>query len=356
MLKGIPVGLVLGAILAFVLFRAVEARRNGSAATPVAVAGAGQPGTSPEGDALKGEISTLGAEKTKLESELAGLDAKLLAARGAKKGGGAAAADSKKFKNPWSPMAQKLFRLKDKLDEIQNENGDDYRDLMLQFMEIAKELTEERGFELDDFESSPFGSPMLMLAVLEGADPPIDPAELAKASAIAEKAEADWTRVKEKRADESALEWKVTSGRIVWDAMKDIKGGLTAEQKDWFKTGRMWSEDSVHIWSQGITGTRDQVQSQLADQWAASVGLGEAGAAPLRPLAGQFMREYQEMEDAWKRREAAGEEISAAEKSFGRAELAIAAQKKIRESMNLTPDQEKALRNIRNSWELTITQ
>ncbi|MCE9583529.1 MAG: hypothetical protein K8T20_13670 [Planctomycetes bacterium] len=355
MLKGIPIGLLMGAILAFVLFRVVEAKRDARPAMPVASAGAGQAATSPESDALKTEISSLGTAKSKLESELAGLNAKLATEKAAMKVNGGAAGDAKKFKNPWSPMAALLFRLKDKLDELEKEDSEDYRDLMMQFMEIAKELTEERGFDLGDFESSPFGPPMLMLAVLEGADPPMDPADLERASAIVAKVEADWLKAKEKKAEQSALEWKVSAARIVWESMKNLKGGLTPEQRDWFKTGKMWSDDTVRIWSRGVSGTQEQCQVQLVDDWAQVLSVTDIAAAPLRPLAGQFVREYQEMEDAWKRRETAGEKIADAEKSLGRAELAIAVQKKIRESMTLTPAQEKALKSLGNSWEVTIT-
>lgn len=354
MLKGLPIGVLLGALLAFALFRVVETRA--SAATSSTPAPAAGQADSAEADALKAEIASLGAEKSRLEADLAALDVKLAVAKGGKTAGLAKVKEGKKFENPWSPMAKKLFLLREKLDDIEKEDNEDYRDLMLQFVEIAKELTEERGFDLSEFESSPYGSPMLMLAVLEGGDPPVDPAVLERATNIVSKAEEDWNKSKEKKSEMLDLEWRLNGSRLVWQSMQDLKGVLTPEQRDWFKTGRMWSDDSVRVWASNISGTRDTVESQLLQDWNSSLQLGEGGDAPLRPLAGQFTRDYEAMEAGWKRREAAGEKLTDAEKALARAELAVALEKKIQETVNLTQEQAKRLKAMGHAWELTITQ
>ena len=59
MLKGLPIGLVLGAILAFALLRAVEARRDPGVGK-TAAGEASPAGASQESEALKRELAALG--------------------------------------------------------------------------------------------------------------------------------------------------------------------------------------------------------------------------------------------------------------------------------------------------------
>ena len=355
MLKGLPIGLVLGALLAFVLFRAVEARRDtagakGSNAAAVPVTAA----SNPEADALKVEVAKLDAEKLKLEEEMQALDGKIAAAK--KDKGEPKPVAAKKFVNPWSPMAKKLFLLKDKLDEIQNEDSEEYRDLMLQFMEIAKEMMEESGFNLDEFEMSPYGSPMLMLAVLEGAEPPLDPEAMLRAQAEVAKAEEAWKALSGKKQELSDLEWRRNGAALVWDAMAGIRGQLTPEQTDWFKTGRMWSDQAARVNTWTLAGKRDQVESQLLSELSSTLKLHEGGEAPLRPLVSDFLREYEAMEADWKRKAAAGQPLSDVQKTIARADLAIGVEKRIKESVNLTEEQQKALKSMGHAWEVTITE
>jgi len=354
MLKGLPIGIILGALLAFVLFRAVEARRdNGS---PSGARPASMSATIPssvETDLLKGEVAALDAEKLKLEAELKALDEKIAALKKGK--AGPAPVVAKTFKNPWSPMAKKLFLLKDKLDEIQNEDSEEYRDLMLQFMEIAKELMEESGFNLNEFEMSPYGSPMLMLAVLEGAEPPLDPEALLRAQAEVAKAEERWKELNGKKGELSELEWRRNGAALVWDAMGGIRGQLTPEQTDWFKTGRMWSDQAARVDAWQVAGTRDVVETQLIAELSNTLNLRDGADAPLRPLVSDFLRQYDSMEAEWKAKADSGHPLTDVQKALARADLAIGVEKRIKESVNLTEDQQKALKSMGHAWELTIT-
>ncbi|MEK7468391.1 MAG: hypothetical protein AAB074_13360 [Planctomycetota bacterium] len=354
MLKGLPIGLVIGALLAFVLFRAVEARRDDASASASKSASATAAGpANAEAEALKGELAKLDAERASLEEELKGLDGRIAAAK--KDKGSPKPVDAKKFTNPWSPMAKKLFLLKDKLDEIQNENSEEYRDLMLQFMEIAKELMEESGFNLNEFEMSPYGSPMLMLAVLEGAEPPLDPEALLRAQAEVAKAEETWKALSARKDELSTLEWRRNGAALVWDAMAGIRGQLTPEQVDWFKTGRMWSDGAARVDTWPLTGKRDQVEGQLLEELKRTLNIQEGGDAPLRPLVSDFLRQYDSMEADWDAKAAAGQPLSDVQKALARADLAIGVEKRIKESVNLTEDQQKALKSLGHAWEITIT-
>lgn len=350
MLKGLPIGIVLGAFLVFGLFRAVEARRDTSTAA------AAKPESNAkevfaEAAAAEAEVARLEAERTKLEGEVQALDAKIAAAKKGK--GTSKPAVASTFRNPWSPMAKKLFLLKDKLDEIQNEDSEEYRDLMLQFMEIAKELMEEDGFELNEFEHSPYGTPMLMLAVLEGAEPPVDPETLLKAQDAVAKAQAAWKALKERKEDLSELERERGAVAIVWGAVQGIRGELTPEQLDWFKTGRMWS-DTARISTWPVAGKREDVETQLLGELAGTLKMTGA-EAPLRPVVNKFLRDYESMEAAWKLKEGSGQPLSAAEKALARADLAIQLEKRIKESVNLTDEQQKALKSLGHAWEITLS-
>jgi hypothetical protein len=354
MLKGLPIGLVLGALLAFVLFRAVEARRdNGTGPSAKSSAAPGAAAAGQETDPHRAEVSALDAEKLKLEEELKALDGKIAAAKKAKSDLAAVAA--KTFKNPWSPMAKKLFLLKDKLDDIEKEDNEDYRDLMLQFMEIAKELMEESGFNLNEFEMSPFGSPMLMLAVLEGADPPIDPAAMLGAQNAVAKAEETWKDLAARKAELSDLEFRRGGAALVWDAMAGIRGQLTPEQLDWFKKGHMWSDESTRVNAWPVQGKRDQVETQLLNELSNTLSLKNGAEAPLRPLVSDFLRQYSAMEADWKAKEAAGQALSDNQKALARADLAIQVEKQIKQTVNLSEEQLKSLREMGHAWEVTIT-
>lgn len=352
MLKGIPIGLLAGSLLAFALFRAVEARRGPSAAAGVAegpVAGTAAPavGATDEEQALE-------TEKAALEAELRSLDGRIAASSGARKPAPAPAAKS--FRNPWSPLAARLFRLKDRLDELHEEDNEEFRDLVLEFMEIAKVLAEEEGFRMEEFEMSPYGIPSLMLAVLEGADPPMDPAALKKAQEAVKKANGAWAELRAGREGLSELEWDRRRAGLVWDAMQEVRGGLTEEQLGWFAKGRMWSDEAVRVPSWGISGTRDEVETQILQELAGTLKMPEGGEAPLRPLVGDLVRQYEALEAAWKAKEAAGTPVSPAEKTLARADLAIAIEQRIGETVSLTDEQKKALKSLGHSWEITLRE
>lgn len=354
MLKGIPIGLLAGAVLVFGLFRAVEARRGGSPAGGAVAETRAAGAAARAGEAVSPGEKELQAEKAALEAELRSLEAGISAARGG--GRPAAAAAGKSYRNPWSPLSARLFRLKDRLDDLQEEDNEEFRDLVLEFMEIAKELAEEEGFRMEEFEMSPYGIPSLMLAVLEGADPPLDGEALAKAQEAVAKADGAWAELKAGREGMSELEWDRRRAGLVWSAMQEIRGGLTEEQRAWFSKGRMWSDEAVRVPSWGITGTRAEVESQLLRELAGTLQMPEGAEAPLRPLVGDFVRQYEALEAEWKAREAAGGPVSPAEKALARADLGIAIEKRIGETVTLTDEQRKSLKSLGHSWEITLRE
>lgn len=349
MLKGLPIGIVLGAVLAFALFRAVERRQKTESSKDASAAGA-LAAPSPEAEALQKELDAAKARKAKLEEDAKAAEAAVAAAKSGK-GPAKPLLASPDFYNPWESMAKTLFKVRENLDDVMERQEPEYKELLRAFVDGMRELAEQEGLEPQDFENSPYGPPMLMLTVLEGAEPPIDPSVLDAARAAIEKSEGDWRDLKAKKDEMTDLESRVTNASLIFDTMQQIRGLLTEEQKGWFTKSHLWT-DAGNIWNQEIRAPRESMSSTLVDQWGMQLGIDGPTKTSLAPVADQFLRRYDAMEADFERREAAGEKVSEGEKTIARAKLAVEAQAELRAHVNLTPEQEKKLKAMGTSYQV----
>ena len=103
-------------------------------------------------------------------------------------------------------------------------------------------------------------------------------------------------------------------------------------------------------------GTRDEVTGRLADSWARALRLEEGQAGALRPVAYDYVRAYQQQEDAFAARRQAGEKISDVEVMRARMQAMIEAQKKVPARVPLSAIQGEALKNWTTLYHIEIRE
>ena len=339
---GIPLGVVLGAALVFGLFRVVEARRDRSAdgapAAPPAAA-SDKPAASPETDKLRAEIASLDEEGRKLAEDLKKLEDALAAKKGSVSAAGKKLAP---WKDLWGDIGGKLYRMRDKIKSNESEGEPEMQELMLAFFEGMGKLSKELNVSIDELVRSPYGLPMLMLAVLDDADPPLDEAQRAKLTELIDGATAGWKDSLEKK-DTSRLEMRRDHLVIEKSTFDGIKGALTPPQQAIYDQMGFLTEESGRSREWRFSGNRETLTQQLGSAWKSTLQLDDSQEAPLKPVVDEYIRVSDLLQAEFRRREDAGEKISRSEKAIAEANLMLETQKKIAETLRLSDEQKKAL-------------
>lgn len=349
--KGIALGVVIGALVAAGLFKVVESRRGGGADKPAAGAAAGNAASpNPEAEALKKEIAGLNEEAATLQADLKAADEKLAAV---KAGGKLAAKNGSR--NPWADLGARMYKLRAKLDDNDEGMDAEVQELWVDLINIAKKLTEEYGMGMDEFELSPWGLPMMLLAILDGSDTKPDAGQKGKFEKLMEDTEAGWKELMARKGELTDLEQKREMARLSWGAMDEIRGSLTPEQTAALKEIKFLNRETrfpAHYYA----GTRESVASNILSDWQKGLKLDDVSSTALKPVVDDYLRSYQAMEDEFKRREAAGQTIGSTERAMAQADLIIAAQKRVSETVRLTDEQMKQLRNWDHAYNVTIVE
>jgi hypothetical protein len=341
--RGIAIGALAGALLTFLLFRVAEARRDsgdpkisGAGASSAAPAGEGA-----DGEALRKELAALEADARALEDEIRALDGRIASARSAAQV--PAARSGRAAKNPWAALGPRMYKLRDKLKGGEGQMDPEIQALWVDLLAIAKEVTEKYGITMEEFEGAPWGLPMLLIAMLDGSDLPPDAAQSAALDALIASMEEGWKDLGGKRGELSSLELTRAMLGLSGGLLNGLDGLMTPEQRALFD-GSEFGTEKVRIRSQYISGGPETWSPQLLSIWQRELKLDDSQQAAIRPIADQWIRDYQALDAEFSRRTAAGERISPAEREIAEADLMIATQKTISESLRLSEEQAKRLR------------
>ncbi|MBI2920409.1 MAG: hypothetical protein HYY18_04930 [Planctomycetes bacterium] len=351
MTKGIAMGVVIGALLAAGLFRFVESRRGGGDGgekkPPGASAGAAS--ISPEAEALRKEIAALGEEGTKLLADLKAADERVAAA----KGGAGKPVAKKSSRNPWADIGPKMYKLRAKLDNNEGGMDPEVQELFVELIDIMKKLSEEYGMGMEEFQISPWGLPMILLAMLDGSEAKPDAEQAGRYEKLMDDAEADWKALMARKEELTELERQRELFRMTSAEMDAIRSSLTPEQRAIMEQVKFLNREN-RFPARYYSGTRESVAGTILLDWKEGLKLDDASETALRPVVDDYLRSYQAMEDDFKRREAAGQKVSSTERAMAQADLMIAAQKRVTETVRLSEEQMKALREWDHAINVTI--
>lgn len=358
-------GFLAGAIASAILLWVLQQRRaaadgeaaQAAAATREAVASA-------ERDAAAKAASALRVERDRAIDEAAGLKKKIyeLESRAAAAGNGggqsgerAGGQAGKPTRRSWKDIAADFGRLGAKLRGLPMDSWPPEADALKKDMQEAlAALAAELGMSVDQVLASPRGLESLMLEMLAQTVPPLSAAEEAKLRELLANQQEAWDKFTASAADLSRLEQTRGFVDLAIASREEFFSALTPGQAEFLKAFPALNQDlqGSQTW---LDGSRAKVTATMTDQWSASLGLNETQKAALGPLVTEYIDKERALnEEIWGKRRA-GEELSRQADYSMRLGLMIETQKKIAETLSLTPDQQKALRDWQFTWGVNVT-
>jgi len=351
MRKGLPIGIVLGAALAFGLFKAVASRR--AEAGPAAAAANAKPAagaTSPQVDAVRADLAAAEEEGRALAGTLRDLEAKAAAAAARP-----VAPAAKASRNPWADLGGRIFRLRDKFKNKDERSDPEIQEMMLAFLEVAKRLQDEHGMTMDQLGFAPWGLPMMMLAVLEASDCPPDAEQAAKLNAVIERAEAQWEQFAKSRDEMSALEQTRALLGLETASPSRLQSLLTSEQTSLLQDLELFKGERLPIGRNSTSAsTREAVAAGFLDSWSSSLKLNDTQKISVSPVVDEYIREYEALQADFAAKEASGQKPSELDRAVAEVDLMLRTQKRIAGTLRLSEEQTGLLRAWDDVYEFTL--
>ncbi|MBI2922959.1 MAG: hypothetical protein HYY18_18040 [Planctomycetes bacterium] len=358
-------GFLAGGVLSAVLFWALAGRRMAqeaeaartAASTAAAAAAADLAAAEKAGADARAERDRAREEAGTFQKENEALKAE---AAEANPGAGTVAGGNAGNRQPpprraWKDLAAEFNRLKDKLrgktwDQWPPEAEQLKKDLFALFNDLAR----ERGMSIEEILAMPGGMESLMLELLAQSVPPLDAATEAQLRDVLAAQEKAWAQFLESREDLTRLEQMQKFIELAGASRAEFVKALTPEQQALLKGFPVFDQDMQGSQS-WVDGPRAKVTASITDQWSTSLGLDEGQTAALKPIVEEYITLQRDLNDSiWDRRRA-GEDLSRQADYVMRLQLMIDTQKKINDTLRLTEDQQKALRDWQFTWGANVT-
>ncbi len=343
MLKGLLLGAVVGTLAAAGAYRAFAWRRGAEAPAPAATNAAGGPRV-PVADP---ELEALKAENERLRAELASLEKAEAAKTASPK-------TAPKSALSWKELGAKLYKLRDQLKN-HDETSPEMTELWTDFMALLTEAAKQDGVTFEEAMMGPNGMLAMLQGVLAGSDLPPDAAQQAKIDAASAAAAKDWKDYLATRDAKSAMERNRDLLSLSGSGLASIKGVLTPAQMDMLEKLEMFDDNPSMRSRTNFSGDRATVTTQLADAWKSELKLDETQRISIGPIVDEYMRGYDEITADAERRKAAGEKVNGWTTAQKEADLMVATQKRMKETLRLTEAQEKAMKDWSGSYGYEVT-
>lgn len=338
MLKGLLLGAVVGTLAAAGAYRAFAWRRGAEAPAPAAANPAGGPSVpvaDPELDALKAENERLRAELVSIE--------KAAAARTAEP------KTAPKSALTWKDLGAKLYKLRDQIKN-KEEPSPEMMELWTDFMALLTEAAKQDGVTFEEAMLGPNGMLAMLQGVLAGSDLPPDAAQQAKLDAASAAAGKEWKDYLAARDAKSAMERNRDLLALSGNGLASIKGVLTPAQMEMLEKLEMFDDNPSMNSRTNFAGDRGTVASQLTGAWQSALQLDDTQRISIGPIVDEYMRGYDEIAADAARRKAAGEKVNGWTTAQKEADLMVATQKRMKETLRLTEAQEKAMKDWSGSY------
>ncbi|MEK7468388.1 MAG: hypothetical protein AAB074_13345 [Planctomycetota bacterium] len=332
MLKGILLGTVVGAVLAAGAYRAFAWHRSPDSPAPAAP---GSP-TSKSEPSPDPELRALVSEGERLRGELASLE---------KSGGsGDAAVKPPARKGPtWKELGAKVYKLREQMKD-KSERSAAETELMGDFFSLLSDAAKKYGVSMEEAMMSPEGMLGLLLGVLEGSDLPPDAAQMAKIQALMAAADKGWMEYVAGRESLTGMERSLDMLEISGGGFLGIRGVLRTDQIEMLDGMDMFNDIPSMAPRHSVSGDRESVAAQIGGQWKSALKLDDTQAASIAPIVGEYMRAYDEIQAEAEKKKAAGEKVNDWTTAVAEAELMVSVQKRMKETLRLSEEQEKAMK------------
>ena len=328
MARGFAIGLFVSAALTLVLCRLLD--RGGAEAAPAAgttaPTGAASVGTDPAA-----ELARLKASNEELRGQIE--SAKAAAAKAPERARPVRV-------NPWGDFAKKLAAYqKDPKNSAKGEN------IGSGLISIRAAVAKQFGVATEDAFFTPEGILALIEAALDGAEPPLTDAETAALRQAIEEYRRSWEEIEKGAADRTKIEQRLLRLNGCLEASDAIKAALdpghakTAEAMQ--TTGFAMSSSFTNSFS--ANGTRAEIRTKFAAQWAKVMKLDPSQAAALDPIVEDYLKASDALQEDFQKAAASGQGGSIAVMMRARLAAQAAAQRRIAETVTLTPAQKAAL-------------
>jgi len=342
MLRGVLIGFVAGFVLAAGALRLVARAPEAGQAAPVDAPVAASPApAAPVEDlsALRNAVEARRADLAALRSATAALHEPKPAA-----------------KLTWKDVVPCLVQAVQARKQRKPINVAEVNAAILQLEACFRELALERGLTLEEAMASPEGRVALSLSFMEASDPPPDPAQLARCRKLIDDYRSTFDRFLADRGHLTKFEQRVRLAEISGAMDASLEGEMTDAQ--YFDLQRSVVRD-VRFAAQGrhhSGGTRDEIAADLTQAWATALGIGEMQAGSLRPIVESYVAAWAAIpRGVGKPDDSPGARANPQRSlSLARLRAQLEAERKIAETLPLTPEQQAALRNWGVIYDLTI--
>lgn len=358
MWKPASVGFLAGALVAGLCFKFLQRRdaAEQEAARAVAAEEAGRRLAAAEAETAgeREKRTTAEAAGAKLRSDVQGLKERL-AARPAEGGGGGTQGRPPRSRRSMADLAAVLAGLN---ATFAGRNWESWpkeaKDLQGELMELMNQLAAEMGVTPDEAMRSPRGMSLLLLELLARMQPPLDAAQEARLRELLATQDTAWQAWLDRRGDQSALEQRRDLLALVGPGRDAFLAELTPEQR-----GAIAGYGLLEMQIQGsqswLDGPRAQVTGTLTAQWSSALGLNENQTRDMAPLVTEYIDRSRALNDEIWNRRYAGEDLSREADYAMRVQLMIETQKKISDTLRLTDDQAKAMKEWGFTYGVNLT-
>lgn len=342
MWKGLALGALVGAVLAAVGWRLAAPRAAPALPLPAPAAAGG--GAAPKA-AGSPELEAARAENSRLAAELASVPKPTAPAPRPVRPASVLA---------WKELGAKIYKLRDELDA--NPPSPEAAQLMEEFIAVLAETSRRDGVSFEEAILAPGGMLGLMCGVLEGSDIAPDAGQQEIIDRLMAAQEEAWKDYLAKRGEVSGMQRNRDLLAFAGRGVGELQGALTPAQFEMLDKLDMWNDVPTAGGNHGYTGTREAVAGQISDGWTKSLALDDTQAASIRPIVEEYMRSYDDLKRDLERRRAAGEKVDDWSGAVKEADLLVAAEKRLRETLHLTPAQEEALKSWSGRYAFSLEE
>jgi hypothetical protein len=261
---------------------------------------------------------------------------------GAGAGPGAGGPQPKAKRKSWKELAARVMELRDLLrGRGRGEWPPEAGDLEQQLREAMTMLAAELGVSFDEAMASPGGLSTLLLELLAQSNPPPDAATMAKLQDVVAASEADWKAYLEGREGMSRLERRSALVGLTETGYGSLLDALSPDQAKAVAGLDLFGEAGRGGPQMWVDGNKETVSARLTENWSATLRLDAAQTEKLKPIVDEFVEKSARASyEMWKK-EKAGEEV---DRFAVQLELSLWMQKRLGESVPLSAEQEKAMR------------
>ncbi|KAF0241675.1 MAG: hypothetical protein FD180_4312 [Planctomycetota bacterium] len=331
---GAFVGLVVGALGMWLVGRGREAH-DGPAAVRTGETAASRDAAEEGRKRAEAALEAARKEIASLKESVSELQRQVVEARRAPPGlpEPLGAANSRE---KWKKVAATMWKLREQMKNGGGDGSPEDQEMGTELITLLAQLAKELGVTMNEAIFAPEGFPSLLLALLEAAGVSPEAAQAAGFDAAMTASRSAWTEYLASREKLSRLEQQRALMEVQEQAIAAIRGALSPAQASALgETGLFDSALSLGDSDQHFGGTRESVAASLSDAWSRSLSLDASQKAALGPVVGEFMREYDLLN--------ADNKGTERERAAAQLDLTIRAQKRIRETLRLSPEQEKSL-------------